>query len=83
MPAVAFGAVLGADILMEQAFIFDSYDGGALDICVVGAGEIDSFGNVNVGRFGSAVAGVGGFANITQNSKRVMFVSPLYGGGKT
>ena len=80
VPAVGFGAVLGADILMEQAFIFDSYDGGALDICVVGAGEIDSFGNVNVGRFGSAVAGVGGFANITQNSKRVMFVSPFTAG---
>jgi len=80
MPAVGFGAAPGADILMEQAFIFDSYDGGALDICVVGAGEIDSYGNVNVGRFGTMVAGVGGFANITQNSKKVIFVTPFTAG---
>jgi len=80
LPAVGFGSALGADVLMEEAFIFDSYDGGVLDICVVGAGEIDHDGNVNVGRFGSVVAGVGGFANITQNTHNVIFVTPFTAG---
>ena len=43
-------------------------------MCVVGLAEVDSYGNVNVSKFGSRVTGPGGFINITQCTKKVIFV---------
>jgi propionate CoA-transferase len=69
----AFGAVIGADIIMDMAQLFDFYDGGGLDICFIGALEVDGYGNVNGHSSEKKLSGIGGFANITQNSKKVVF----------
>ena len=79
-PGVAFGTAINPEAMIEQGFIFDTYDGGALDLAVVGAAEIDKNGNVNVGRFGKMIGGIGGFANITQYVKQVVFVTPFTAG---
>jgi propionate CoA-transferase len=69
----AFGAAIGADIIMDMAQQFDFYDGGGLDICFIGALEVDKDGNVNGHYSEGKLSGIGGFANITQTSKKVVF----------
>ena len=68
-----FGATIGADMVIDMASQMDFYDGGGLDVCFMGALEVDCRGNVNVHRLGSTYVGVGGFANLTRATKRVVF----------
>ncbi|MGI6743635.1 MAG: CoA-transferase [Eubacteriales bacterium] len=69
----AFGATIGADAIYHMSMQFDFYDGGGLDICFLGALEVDRFGNVNSHRGPDAFAGIGGFANIASAAKTVVF----------
>lgn len=68
-----FGAVIGADSIYDMANQFDLYNNGGLDICFMGAIEVDRFGNVNAHKGPGAFAGVGGFANITAKTHTVVF----------
>ena len=76
-----FGASMNADALLDQAYQFDFYDGGGLDLAYLGLAECDEKGNINVSRFGPKIAGCGGFINITQNTPKVFFCGTFTAGG--
>lgn len=68
-----FGASVNPDSISRSTDMFTTYDGGGLDMTVLGCAEIDPTGNVNVSKFSGRCVGPGGFVNISQNTPKVCF----------
>lgn len=69
-----FGLARNADASFDEGAQFDWYDGGGIDTAILSFAEFDANGDVNVSRFGRRAPGVGGFVNISQGARRVVFV---------
>jgi len=68
-----FGAGVNPDAIVSSLDQFDFYSGRGLDITCLGMGEMDAEGNVNVSHLNGRLIGPGGFIDISQNARKVVF----------
>jgi len=77
----AGGVASNPDAIVDISHVFDYYVGGGIDISILSFAEVDANGSVNVSRFGEMMPGCGGFVDITQNAKRLVFCGAFDAGG--
>ncbi len=78
---IIFGAASNHRAVVDAPDIIDFYHAGGLDYTFLGFAEVDKAGNVNVSKFNGVVMGSGGFTDIAQSARSVVFCGTLTAGG--
>lgn len=73
LDGTSFGYARHASAMIDSPSQFDFYSGGGLDIAFLGMGELDAEGSVNVSKLGGVTVGPGGFIDIAQNARKMVF----------
>jgi len=76
------GVAANPDAILDLPVVFDYYTGGGIDVSILSFAEVDPDGSVNVSRFGDLMPGCGGFIDITQNARRLVFCGTFSAGAK-
>jgi propionate CoA-transferase len=76
-----FGMSLDAEAFIEPQAQFDWYSGGGLDHAFLGAAQVGANGDVNVSMFNGEFVGAGGFIDITQHAKKLVYCGSFTAGG--
>ncbi len=72
-PPPHFGNAYNASALIEHNAMFDIIDGGGVDVTCLGMAQADEEGNINVSKVAGHPVGPGGFVDITQSTKNIIF----------
>src|SRR5690625_2079772 len=78
-----FGMNYNLDARMRHDMTWDFIYNGGLDIAFLSFAEIDKSGNVNVSKFGERMNGSGGFIDISQTVKTLIFSGTMVVGSET
>ncbi len=75
-----FGSAVNPEAFYSEPDAVAMYGGGALDIAIIGFAEISREGDVNAHSFNGRVVGPGGFIDITQNTRNIVFIGGFLAG---
>lgn len=78
-----FGMNYNLDARMRHELTWDFIYHGGHDIAYLSFAEIDRWGNVNVSCFGNKMSGSGGFIDISQTVKTIIFSGTLVAGSQS
>jgi len=81
---IQFGGAINPQALLESPSQFDFIDGGGPDAICLAFAEVDKEGNVNVTKLRDlphVLAGVGGFIDLIQHARKIIFFGTLTAGG--
>jgi len=81
LQGIFFGASINMRAMLDMPAQFDFYHGGGLDVAFLSFAEVDQAGDVNVHKFNGKIMGTGGFVDICQNTRKIIFMGTLTSGG--
>jgi len=77
-----FGMNYNLSARMRHDSTWDFIYNGGIDVAFLSFAEVDQYGNVNVSKFGDKMNGCGGFIDISQSVKRIVFSAAMVVGGQ-
>lgn len=78
---IDFGVGKNLYAMITHVQQMDFYDGAGVDVTFMGFGELDGEGNINATKMGPRCTGAGGFLDITQNAKKIIFCGTFTASG--